>query len=289
MYSNLNPRTMGLNHHSFEDLLKAAHAAGFKGIEVPAGAFGNANAAKEARKRMDDLDMRFGLIMAPCDMYKVNDDEFTKALSTFEKWAYLANLAGCSRAYNHIWPGNDSRDYEENYEWHVKRLNAIYQILHNNGIRYGLEFMGPKTVQEQFQYGFIRSLMGVVSLTQEVSANIGFVFDTIHWYCSGESPDDLYYAAIHPQKVVNLHICDAISAADRQIDAQRAMPMETGRIDSVAILRLFNKHGYDGPVIVEPMQPTTTRYESMPLIDAAKDALTCIHGVFDAAGVIDGQ
>ena len=36
MYTNLNPRTMGLNHHSFETLLDAAYISGFGGIEVPA-------------------------------------------------------------------------------------------------------------------------------------------------------------------------------------------------------------------------------------------------------------
>ena len=35
MYTNLNPRTMGLNHHPYEDLLAAAGRCGFGGIEVP--------------------------------------------------------------------------------------------------------------------------------------------------------------------------------------------------------------------------------------------------------------
>lgn len=289
MYSNLNPRTMGLNHHNFDDLLAAAHASGFKGIEVPAGAFGTPEAAVAAREKMADLDMRFGLIMAPCDMYKVEDGEFQKALQLFSEWARLAKLAGCDRAYNHIWPGSDTRDYEENFAWHVKRLEAIYKILSDNGIRYGLEFMGPLSVRKQFPYGFIRSLMGVVSLTQEVSADIGFVFDTIHWYCSGKHGDDLQYAAMHPEKVINLHLNDACGPPDEQIDSIRAMPMENGIIDAVEVLRLFTKHGYDGPVILEPMKPTTTRYESMPLLDAAKDASACLQRVFAAAGVTDGR
>lgn len=288
MYTNLNPRTMGLNHHPFPDLLNAACKNGFRGIEVPAGAFDTDAAAKEAKARMSDLGIRFGLIMAPCDMYKVEQGEFEKALSLFDAWSHRAALAGCTRAYNHIWPGSNTMDYEENFAWHVQRLTAIHRVLRNNGIRYGLEFMGPVTVRNSFRYGFIRSLMGVVSLTQTVSSDIGFVFDTIHWYCSGSHQDDLYYAAMHPDKVINLHLCDANAPRDEQVDMTRGLPMETGIIDAVEVVRLFDQHGYDGPVIMEPMKPTTVRYESMPLDAAVKEAITCLHSVMERAGALDG-
>ena len=47
MYSNLNPRTMGMNHHPYEKLRDAAVKHGFQGIEVPAHAFGSVKAAQE--------------------------------------------------------------------------------------------------------------------------------------------------------------------------------------------------------------------------------------------------
>lgn len=287
MYTNLNPRTMGLNHHDFNSLLLSAYKHGFKGIEVPAGAFDTPKMAAEAAKRMEDLNMRFGLIMAPCDMYKVDDKEFEQSLKTFEKWAKLARIAGCTRAYNHVWPGSNERTYEENFQWHIKRLKAIYKILRDNGINYGLEFMGPKTIRNNFKYEFIHSLIGVLSLTSEVNSSIGFVFDTIHWYCSGGNMDDLYYASMHPEKIINLHICDATTTRDNQIDSIRAMPMETGIIDSVSILRLLDKSGYDGPVIIEPMKPTTDIYANMELDDAVHDAITKLHAIFSLAGVED--
>lgn len=281
---------MGLNHHNFDSLMRAAHQYGFKGIEVPAGAFETREAAREAAKRMDDLGMRFGLIMAPCDMYKVDDETFREALVTFSRWAELARIAGCTRAFNHIWPGSNERAYEENFEWHVNRLTQIYSVLNNNGIRYGLEFMGPKTVRNSFAHEFIHSLIGVINLTHEVSNTIGFVFDTFHWYCSGGNEDDLQYAAAHPARIINLHLSDANPAysCEGQIDNLRALPMETGMIDSVRILRLFKNSGYDGPVVIEPMKPTTERYSKMELNDAVQDAITCLHHVFAEAGVVDG-
>ncbi|GHT86035.1 sugar phosphate isomerase [Bacteroidia bacterium] len=287
MYTNFNPRTMGLNQYSYEKQLVAAGQAGFKGIEVPAGAFGTPEKARFEKEKLDRMGMRFGLIMAPCDLYKVTDQEFETALKEFDQWAHLARIAGCERAYNHIWSGSNDRDYEENFEWHIRRLTLIYRVLRDNGIRYGLEFMGAQTIREQFIYEFVCSLMGVVSLTREVSSEIGFVFDTIHWYTSGSRKDDLYYAAKHPGQIINLHLCDANASREKQIDAERGMPMENGIINSVEIVKLLGENGYDGPVIIEPMKPTTTRYETMPLEAAASEAISCLHAIFDAAGVSD--
>ena len=78
MYTNLNPRTMGLNHHPYEDLLAAAGRCGFGGIEVPAHAFGSVEKAKEAGKALADRGMKWGLMMGPCDMFLVGDEEFDK-------------------------------------------------------------------------------------------------------------------------------------------------------------------------------------------------------------------
>ena len=290
MYTNLNPRTMGMNHHPFETLLDAACRSGFRGIEVPAGAFDTDEAARDARQRMEDLGMRFGLIMAPADMYKIPDEDFDKAAVEFGRWAHRAALAGCSRAYNHVWPGSDSCPYWENFDWHVRRASKIYSLLQAEGILYGLEFMGAETVQKQFKYPFIHSLMGIISLAEAVSPEVGFVFDTIHWYTSGSREDDLYYALRHAEHVVNLHLscADASRSRAEQNDHRRALPGENNTIDCAAILKLFAEAGYDGPVIMEPMAPATERYSTMTALDAAMEAAECLHRVFDAAGVPDG-
>ena len=280
---------MGLNHYNFESLLSAAMKNSFKGIEVPYGAFGNPDAAESASKRMDDLGMRFGLIMAPCDMYKVDDSTFNKALKTFGEWAKLARMAGCTRAYNHIWPGSNDREYNQNFEWHINRLTAIYKVLNDQGLRYGLEFMGPKTVRENFKHEFIHSLIGVISLINEVDNEIGFIFDTFHWYCSGSNLDDLFFAARNSARIINIHLADPNPSLTRenQVDNLRSLPQTDGIVDSVSILRLFDQNGYDGPVIIEPMNPTTERYSKMDLDEAVQDAASCLKRIFSAAGIKD--
>ena len=287
MYTNLNPRTMGMNHHAFPVLLDAAYQSGFQGIEVPAGAFESDEGAAKARAVMEGLGMRFGLIMAPADMYKIADDEFQKRVLEFGEWAHRAKIAGCDRAYNHIWPGSDVFPYAQNFEWHSRRLAAIYHVLREEGIQYGLEFMGAKTVQDAFRYPFINSLMGVVDLAESVSPEIGFVFDTIHWYTSGSRMDDLFYAVRHVSRVVNLHLSNADDTRSReaQDDHRRALPDANDTIDCAAIVRAFAEAGYEGPVIMEPMSPSVDRYSTLPALDAAKEAIACLRAVLQRAGV----
>ena len=287
MYSNLNPRTMGMNHHSYEELLAAAHKNGFGGIEVPAHAFGSVEKAREEGKRLESMGMKWGLMMAPCDMYKVSDEEFDQAVDQWARWLERARAAGCTRAYNHFWPGSDTRDFQENFEWHHRRLERIFHIMKENGIQYGLEFMGAQTVCDEFQYPFLRTLSGTMALADSVSHEIGFVFDGIHWYTSGAKKEDLYLCLNNMDRIVNLHLDDAYPGrtALEQKDRERAMPNETGAIDSTEIVRLFHQHGYEGPVIVEPMSPTTDRYEKMDLDEAVKEAAHCLNGIFKEAGV----
>ncbi|MBQ4177128.1 MAG: sugar phosphate isomerase/epimerase [Lachnospiraceae bacterium] len=278
---------MGLNHHDFETLLDAAYRAGFKGIEVPAHAFGSVEKAKEAGKRLEDMGMRWGLMMCPCDMFKVDDAQFDTALEQWARWLERSRAAGCSRAYNHYWPGSDTRTYEENFEWHHRRLARIWHIMEENGFSYGLEFMGAKTVCDSFRYPFARTISGTMALADSVSHRIGFVFDMIHWYTSGMREDDLQLYLNNMDRVVNLHLDDAYPGRgpDEQIDRERAMPNEFGITDSVRIVRLFHERGYDGPVMVEPMAPTTTRFETMGPLEVAKESAACLNKVLKEAGV----
>ena len=94
MYTNLNPRTMGLNHHPYEDLLAAAGKCGFGGIEVPAHAFGSVEKAREAGKVLESRGMKWGLMMGPCDMFRAGDEEFDKALEQWARWLERARAAG---------------------------------------------------------------------------------------------------------------------------------------------------------------------------------------------------
>ena len=59
---------------------------------------------------------------------------------------------------------NDPMSFDENYEWHVRRVSEIYHILNNHGIQYSLEFIGPVPLKKSFKYPFFDSIAGVLCL-----------------------------------------------------------------------------------------------------------------------------
>jgi len=77
--------------------------------------------------------------------------------------------------------------------------------------------------------------------------------------------DDLYIAAANTDKMICLHINDAIAGIGRgaQKDLIRAMPMSTGVIDSAKIYKLFLDKGFTGPMLLEPILPAYGRFEKM--------------------------
>ena len=66
--------------------------------------------------------------------------------------------------------------------------------------------------------------------------------------------------------MVNMHLNDGVAgrAPDEQRDMERELPMTTGIIDTAMLYRVFQEHGYAGPVMCEPMRPTTERFAAQP-------------------------
>ena len=200
--------------------------------------------------------------------YKVlaNDPAIRKAVDdTLERWAENAQLAGVSRAYNHVYPGSNTRPFEQNFSWYRERIAAVQEIMKRFHIFYGLEFVGPKHLTDSFRYPFLHDLQGVRPLADQVDPSVGILFDLFHWYTGGGTQEDILWVKAHPERIVAVHVNDAIAgrAREAQLDNERAMPMTNGVIDVVGILRIFAVGGYDGPVLCEPMDPCYTEFETM--------------------------
>jgi sugar phosphate isomerase/epimerase len=225
------------------------------------------HAAKEARKLMADLGLKWGLMPMPMDSYWENttDEMFEQGIKALAVRAKCAEKLGVKLAYNHIFPGSNVREFNENFDWHLNRIKRIFDILTDHGIHYGLEFLGPWDLFCSFKHPFMRTISGVLSLADSVSGKIGFLFDTFHWSCMGARREDLMYAAVHADRMVCFHINDGVAGLKlfEQKDLTRAMPMTTGVIDSVTPWKTFVKFGYEGPVLCEPIRPTYQRFETM--------------------------
>ena len=284
MFINLNPETIGLGQVDFNELMALAPSLGFQGIDFPANRVGSVSEARDLRCRLADAGLRWGLCPLPCDFLSGGAAEFERGIAALVKILPVVEAAGCSRAYSHVWPGSDEREFEANFAWHVERLQRLFAVLSSVNVRLGIEFIGPKTLQATFRYPFIRTLREAASLADAVGGGLGIVVDCFHWYTSGGTLAELR-SVLAGRPIVNVHVNDATAgrARDEQIDLERAMPLETGLVDAIGVLRVLRDLGYSGPVIAEPFNPNRARFSAMGPRDVLGEVGRAMRHLFECA------
>jgi sugar phosphate isomerase/epimerase len=143
--------------------------------------------------------------------------------------------------------------YVANFRQHAKRLRECATILKDHGQRFGMEYVGPKTLWASKRHSFVHSMAETKDLIAEIGVdNTGFILDSWHWYTSHETLDDLM--TLTNEDVVACDLNDAPKGLeiDEQIDNQRELPTATGVIDLKSFLSGLIEIGYDGPVRAEP-------------------------------------
>jgi sugar phosphate isomerase/epimerase len=143
--------------------------------------------------------------------------------------------------------------YLQNFKLLTKRFGDAATVFGDHGIRFGLEYVGPKTSWARGKYPFIHNIETLKELIAEINKpNVGFCLDSWHWYASSETAADLL--TLKKEQIVSVHLNDAPAGipVDQQNDSVRALPASTGVIDTAAFLGSLQKLGYDGPVTAEP-------------------------------------
>lgn len=281
MYINLCPNTIGINSSSFSDIVTLASKHGFEGIDFSPNYFESVEQAAEAGEFLKSLNLKWGLFYLPCDFLCAGDTEFKKGMDSLKQMLPRVKAAGCHRTYSHIWPGSDSRHFSDNFKWHVHRLKALIDILCEYDVHLGVEFIGPKTLRDSFQYPFIYNLPQTMELADAVSPELGLVIDCFHFYTSGGKLNDLK-AIPSGDKIVNVHVNDAVygRSRDQQLDNEREMPMTSGLVDAPGVLLALQELKYQGPVICEPFQPHLNRLRNLPMEDVALEVSDCMKKLF---------
>ena len=283
MYNTLDASMLRLPG-SIPELAPIVKKYGLEGINCPGAILDDAKLADEALAAVKEHGLKWGLLPIPIDTFTetIEGKAFEDGIEKLKKWAEAGEKLGVRYSYNHIWPSSDLRPFDENFEWHVKRLEKIQTVLKPHGIKYGFEFLGPYELRAK-KYPFVHTIAGVLSIADAAGGYAGFLFDTYHWYCGSNRLDDLYFAALNCHRMVSMHLNDGTAGLSReeQKDMIRQMPMTTGIIDTAFIYKLFDKSGYEGPAMLEPMNPTWTRFASMPVEDCiqeCKEAFNRVQG-----------
>ena len=265
MYTVFDPHFLHLSGKT-EDYLDLAVQYGIGGIGVDSNLLDDEPRALETAKQVWDRGLQWSIMFTPVDFYApaTDDTVFEEGLECFKRRCAVAEKMKVKYCYNHVWSSNADRAYEENFEWHIRRLSRVQQVCADHGIFYGLEFLGPREVLYRFAHPFIHTIAGVMALADAAGGKAGFLFDTYHWSCEGAREDDLYFALTHVERMCGFHVNDGVFGRTLpfQRDMERAMPMTTGVIDAATPYRLFKKSGYDGPVVCEPLHPTMELYQT---------------------------
>jgi len=203
-------------------------------------------------------------------------DEDLQRLPAFGKFAREVGLTRCITA---IAPGSDERDYRENFEHHRTMLRKVCELLGEQGISLGLEFVGTPERRAIRRFGFIHNLDQMLELCAAIAMpNCGLLLDSWHWLMAEQSYSDFAKIAGADQ-IVLVHINDAPPGKlpEEQLDAERCLPGETGVIAIDEFFRGVLSLGYEGPVVAEPFD---AKLATLPFAEAANRVMDAMARVW---------
>ena len=284
MFKNLSTGAIGIRANMKEGL-ELARTAGFEGLDLDIGEAGQI-AAEHSVQFVKELWAGAGIKMGGWGFgvnWRGSDADYYAGLAQLPARAELAAELGCYRTTTVVGPASNDMTYQENWDFSVKRLRPVAEILKEHGHSLGLEFIGPATSRKSAKHLFAYSMDAMLGLAAAVgTGNVGLLFDTWHWYTCRSTIDDV--RKLSTADVVYVHINDAPAGidADEQIDNIRCLPAETGVIPLTELMHILTDIGYEGPVTPEPFSQTVNAMEP---IDAAKATSASLDKVWASAGL----
>ena len=283
MYKNLCPPAIGIQT-GMRESLKLAKSAGFEGLDLDideASSLTKQYSVDYVRDLWRESGLKMGGWEFPID-WKGGDAEFRDGLKTFPVLAELAANLGCHRTTTQVFNWSNA-PFNENWDFHIRRLKPAAEILKDYGHSLGLEFIGPAASRRMHRFSFAYDMNVVLDLAASIGAgNVGLLFDTWHWYTCRSTLDDV--RRLTKNEVIYVQINDAPAGInlDDQLDDERCLPGETGVIPAAEILQILDRIGYEGPVTLEPCNDDV---EAMPSSAAAKISLESLDKVWKQARI----
>lgn len=215
----------------------------------------------------------WGLAGFPTEFRK-DDAAFSESLKTLPAFAAVLERAGVKRVTTWISPSSADLTYLANLRIHARRLREAAGILKDHGLRFGLEYVGPKTSWSTRRFPFVHTMAEMKELLAEIDRpNMGFVLDSWHWYTAGEAKQDLL--TLRADQVVSVDLNDAPAGipVDQQMDGKRELPAATGVIDAAGFLGALKAIGFDGPVRAEPFNDVLRKMPPAEALAGTKAAM----------------
>jgi sugar phosphate isomerase/epimerase len=275
MFTSLNAGAIGLSL-SFEESLELARANHFDALDLPLAELqqrADQLSVQKVKDRLAEAGLQVGGWSLPVE-FRRDEATYQAGLETLTTQAALAHELGMSRCFTYILPFSDELDYAANLKFHAQRLRPIAQILADHGCRFGLEFVGPKTMRNGHRYDFISTIAGALELGQEIGTNnTGILLDCWHWYTAHDTVAEI--DRLSNEQIVYVHVNDAPAGkdVDEQVDNRRLLPGASGVIDIANFLQALQRLNYDGPVVVEPFNAEHAALAAPQRVQATRESL----------------
>jgi sugar phosphate isomerase/epimerase len=287
MYTAIGPEALGIRGLPLTEAIALTRDSGFAGLCAPMRLIADAVDERGVESVRDEF-AQAGVRPAHWNLPVAWRDEaqYEADMRELPRLAAVARALGQTRTATFMPSGSDERAFQENFDWHVARLRPIAEILRAEGIRFGIEYIGPRTFRDAFRHEFIFTLDGLMELIGAINLdNVGVMLDSWHLFASGGSLSDI--ARLTNDDIVVVHVNDAPAGIpwDEQIDTVRALPMETGVIDLAGFMRALQDLGYDGPVMPEPFNQRINDLAAHDPLAAAREAARSMDALWHAAGL----
>jgi sugar phosphate isomerase/epimerase len=206
--------------------------------------------------------------------FRRDEIKFKEDFQGLKKFCQTMEKQGATRMNTWIISSHNELTYNENMRQHAYRLGECAKVMHDYGIKLGLEYLGMRTLLIMNRYPFISSMKEGKELIGEIGQNnVGFVLDSFHWYCANENIEDLH--TLKPEEIVVVDLNDAREGFTRetQMDGKRELPLATGVINIRDFLQGLIDIGYDGPVRTEPFNQVLNDLENEEALKINMEAI----------------
>ena len=136
-------------------------------------------ARSELASTMKEQGVTWGAAGLPVEFRK-DEKTFRDGLKRLPAMAKGMQLAGVTRVGTWLRPYHDELPYVANFRQHARRLRDCVKVLGDHGLRFGMEYVGPKTLWASTRHSFIHTMAETKELIAEIGQdNVGFVLDFI--------------------------------------------------------------------------------------------------------------
>ena len=255
--------------------IKYAAKHGFESVYADPGFLAalDGTARAELAATMKEHGIVWGAAGLPVE-FRRDEETFREGLKSLPVMARAMEIAGITRVGTWLRPYHNELTYVANFRQHARRLRACVKVLGDHGLRFGMEYVGPKTLWASARHSFIHTMSETKDLIAEIGKdNVGLVLDSWHWYTAHETADDLRTLTNRDVVACDLNDAPVGPAIDEQIDSKRELPSATGVIDLETFLGVLVEIGYDGPVRAEPFNAKLNATDNDEACRATSEAM----------------